>query len=251
MLLSLNALLGFTQLEMAKEDVEKTAFQTHRGLFQFHCLPFGLCNSPSIFQQVMQNILAPYLWLFCLVYIDDIVMYSTSYEDHIVHLDKVLGAIEHLGITLSSTKCHMFYDSILLLGHKVSWLGLLTVWAITKLCQPNKVSDLQTFLGMIVYFSTFIPFYANICSPLFGLLKKGQKWEWREEHKCSFSKVKEALQKAPVLGHPIEGLPYHLYTDTSEVTIGCALQQIQPMTVKDLQGTCLYDHLQKADVPMH
>lgn len=247
---SLDALSGFTQLEMAEEDVEKTAFRTHRGLFQFRHLPFGLCNDPSIFQHVMQGILAPYLWIFCLVYIDDIVVYSKSFEDHIIHLDKILGAIEQAGITLSPTKCHMFYDSILLLGHKVSRLGLSThlekVRAITELHRPNKVSELQAFLGMIVYFSAFIPFYADICSPLFGLLKKGRKWEWNEEHECAFSEAKEALQTAPVLGHPIEGLPYHLYTNSSEIAIGCALQQIQPLAVRDLLGTRLYDRLRKA-----
>ena len=73
----------------------------------------------------MQGILAPYLWIFCLVYIDNIVVYS-KYEDHINHLDKVLEAIEKAGITLSPNKCHLFYGSILLLGHKVSWLGLST-----------------------------------------------------------------------------------------------------------------------------
>ena len=92
---SLDALSGFTQLEMSKEDVEKTAFQTHRGLFQFKQMPFGLRNGPSIFQRVMQGILAPYLWIFCLVYIDDIVIYSKMYEEHINHLDKVLEAIKH------------------------------------------------------------------------------------------------------------------------------------------------------------
>ena len=190
---SLDTLSGFTQLEMAEEDVEKTAFQTHRGLFQFRRLPFGLHNGPSIFQCVMQGILAPYLWIFCLVYIDDIVVYSKSFEDHIIHLDKILGAIEQAGITLSPTKCHMFYDSILILGHKVSCLGLLThlekVHAITELRRPNKVSELQAFLGMIVYFSAFIPFYADICFPLFGLLKKGRKWEWSEEHERAFSEA--------------------------------------------------------------
>ena len=123
---SLNALSGFTQLEMHEDDIEKTAFRTHRGLFQFKRMPFRLRNGPSIFQRVMQGILAPYLWIFCLVYIDDIVIYSKNYEDHIEHLDKVLEAIELAGITLSPVKCHLFYSSILLLGHKVSRLGLST-----------------------------------------------------------------------------------------------------------------------------
>ena len=101
---SLDALSGFMQLELNPGDVEKTAFRTHRGLFQFKRMPFSLRNGPSIFQQVMQGILSPYLWLFCLVYIDDIVVYSKSYEEHIKHLDLVLGAIEKAGITLSPSK---------------------------------------------------------------------------------------------------------------------------------------------------
>ena len=115
------------------------------------------------------------------------------------------------------------------------------VQAITELRCPGKVSELQTFLGMIVYFSAFIPFYADICSPLFGLLKKGKKWEWNEEHERAFEEAKDTLQAAPVLGHPMEGLPYRLYTDASEIAIGCALQQVQPLSVKDLRGTRLVE----------
>ncbi len=91
---SLDALSGFTQLEMDRGDVEKTAFRTHKGLFQFKRMPFGLRNGPSIFQRIMQAILAPYLWLFALVYINDIIIYSRSYEEHIHHLNQVLEAIE-------------------------------------------------------------------------------------------------------------------------------------------------------------
>ena len=230
---SLDALSGFTQLELAKEDIEKTAFRTHRGLFQFKRLPFGLRNGPSIFQRVMQSILAPYLWIFCLVYIDDIVIYSKSYEEHLSHLDQVLAAIEKAGITLSPKKCHLFYGSILLLGHKVSRLGLSThaekVKAIMELERPRKLSQLQAFLGMVVYFSAFIPYYASICAPLFQLLRKGGKWHWGVEQEHAFQSAKSALESSPVLGHPIEGLPYRLYTDASDEALGCSLQQVQPI----------------------
>lgn len=255
---SLDALSGFTQLELDEKDVEKTAFRTHRGLFQFKRMPFGLRNGPSIFQRVMQSVLAPYLWLFTLVYIDDIVVYSKGFEEHIEHLDKVLEAVERAGITLSPAKCHLFYSSILLLGHKVSRLGLSThaekVKAITELARPTKVQELQMFLGMLVYFSAFIPYYASIASPFFQLLRKGAKWEWKAEHEHAFIEAKKALENAPVLGHPIEGKPYRLYTDASDEALGACLQQVQPITVKDLKGTKTYEklkvaHDQNAPVP--
>lgn len=246
---SLDALSGFTQIELAEEDREKTAFRTHRGLFQFKRMPFGLTNGPSIFQRTMQAILAPYLWLFTLVYIDDIVVYSKSYEEHLEHLDKVLEAIERSGLTLSPKKCHLFYRSILLLGHKVSRLGLSThkekVKAILELERPTKASELQTFLGMVVYFSTFIPYYASIAAPLFQLLRKGCRWHWGPEQEHAFQAAKAALQAAPVLGHPVEGRPYRLYTDASDEALGCCLQQVQPITVRDLKGTKTYDRLQR------
>lgn len=255
---SLDALSGFTQLEMDPADVEKTAFRTHQGLFQFKRMPFGLRNGPSIFQRVMQGILAPFLWLFCLVYIDDIVVYSKSFEDHIEHLDKVLGAIEKAGLTLSPAKCHLFYSSIILLGHKVSRLGLSThkkkVETILKLKRPSSVAELRTFLGMAVYFSAFIPHYASIASPLFDLTKKGVRMEWKAEHERAFERIKDALATAPVLGHPIQGSPYRLYTDASGDGMGCTLQQVQPIRVADLKGTKAYEKLKAAfemgeDVP--
>jgi hypothetical protein len=128
----------------------------------------------------MQGVLAPYLWLFTLVYIDNIVVFSKSWEEHLVHLDSVLGAIAKAGITLSPVKCFVGYSSILLLGQKVSCLGFSThaekVAAIIELERPAHISDLQKFLGMCVYFSQYIPFYAYIVTPLFELLKKGVKF---------------------------------------------------------------------------
>lgn len=245
---SLDALAGFTQIEVDPRDVEKTAFRTHKGLFQFKRMPFGLRNGPAIFQRVMQSILAPFLWLFALVYIDDIIVYSKTYEDHIIHLDRLLGAIEQAGLTLSPSKCHLFYSSVLLLGHKVSRLGLSTheekVKAILELRRPTKVSELQTFLGMIVYFSSFIPYYSSIAAPLFQLLRKGAIWKWGQEEEHAFQAAKRALLSAPVLGHPMEKCPYRLYTDASDEALGCTLQQIQPIVIKDLKGTKVYARLQ-------
>jgi hypothetical protein len=125
-LTTLDALAGFTQLTMAPESREKLAFRTHRGLFQFARMPFGYRNGPSVFQRVMQTVLAPFLWIFALVYIDDIVIFSVTFEDHLKHLDLVFSAIAGANLTLSPPKCHLAYQSLLLLGQKVSRLGLST-----------------------------------------------------------------------------------------------------------------------------
>ena len=249
-LTTLDALAGFTQLEVDPKEREKLAFRTHRGLWQFVRMPFGYKNGPSIFQRVMQNALAPFLWIFALVYIDDIVVFSLNFEDHLSHLDQVFRAISETGITLATTKCHFAYQSLLLLGQKVSRLGLSThmekVSAILQLDQPRNIHDLQIFLGMMVYFSSYIPFYAWIAAPLFTLLRKGAKWEWTDLHQEAFELCKQVLVNAPVRGYAVPGKPYRLYSDACDFGLAAILQQVQRIQLRDLRGTKAYEKCEKA-----
>lgn len=205
---TLDALSGFTQLEVAPQDMGKLAFCCHRGLFHFRHLPFGWTNGPATFQWIMQGILAPFLWIFALVYIDDIVVFLLNFEDHLKHLDLVFLAIEELGITLSPKKCHLAYQSLLLLRQKVSHLGLSThkekVDAILQLDKPQTINQLQIFLGMMMYFSAYIPFYAWIIAPLFRLLKKGTALVWGELEQEAFKLSKEVLTNAPFAHMPYQ-----------------------------------------------
>src|SRR5277367_1656670 len=245
-----DALSGFTQLEIASEDRHLTAFRTHRGLHQFRRLPFGLRNGPSVFQRVMNEVLSRYLWIFVLVYIDDIVVYSYTFEDHLKHVDWVLQAIETAGLTLSPSKCFLGYQSLLLLGQKVSRLGISThrekVDAIVAPKPPKNVSELQTFLGMMVYFSNYIPFYAWIVNPLFQLLKKGTTWSWDERHQEAFEISKRVLQSSPVLAYAQPGKGYRLYSDACDYGLAAILQQVQAVKIRDLRGTKVYARLQSA-----
>ncbi len=249
-LTTLDALSGFTQLTMHPNSREQLAFRSHRGLWQFTRMPFGYRNGPSVFQRVMQNVLAPFLWIFALVYIDDIVIFSATFEEHLHHIDQVLKAITGSGITLSLPKCHFAYQSLLLLGQKVSRLGMSThrekVEAILMLEAPRNVHELHTFLGMMVYFSSYIPFYAWIAHPLFQLLRKGVIWEWTELHQEAFELCKQALANAPVRGYAKQGFPYRVYTDACDYGLAGILQQIQPVKIRDLQGSKLYERLQSA-----
>ncbi len=247
---TMDALSGFTQVLIREEDRPKTAFRTHRGLYQFRRMPFGLRNGPSIFQRVMQTVLAPYLWIFTLVYIDDIVVYSKTFDEHVQHLDQVLNAIIEGGVTLSPSKCHFGYHSLMLLGQKVSRLGLSThkdkVDTIVQLAPPKNVSELYTFLGMMVYFSAYIPFYAWIAAPLFALLKKGREWEWGDTQQEAFELCKQVLVQAPVRAHAMPGRPYRVYSDACDYGLAAILQQVQPIQIRDLRGTRLYERLQRA-----
>ena len=186
---TLDALAGFTQLEVNSKEREKLAFRTHHRSWKFIHMPFGYKNGPSIFQQVMQNILAPFLWIFTLVYIDNIVIFSKTYDNHLNHLDQVFKVVAKTGVMLAMTKCHFTYQSLLLLGQEVSHLGLSThmekVSVILKLEEPRNMHNLQIFLGMMVYFSAYIPFYAWIAAPLLVFWRKithGNRWRFIPRH---------------------------------------------------------------------
>jgi Reverse transcriptase (RNA-dependent DNA polymerase)/RNase H-like domain found in reverse transcriptase/Aspartyl protease len=245
----LDALAGFNQMNVKYEDREKTAFRMHLGLYQFVQVPFGIQSGPAAFQRIMQETLAPWLWIFTLVYIDDIITYSKSFEDHLIHLDKVLGAIEKSGLTLAPDKCHIAYESIQLLGQKVSRLGMSTVTekveAIDALAQPTNVKSLQSFIGMMGYYANYIPYYAWIMTSLFKLLRKDAKWKWEEEEKNTFEVAKSTLKASPILAYPIPGNGYRLYTDASRYGIAAVLQQVQKIQVKDLKGTRIHRRLKE------
>ncbi|THH19755.1 hypothetical protein EUX98_g8715 [Antrodiella citrinella] len=233
---TMDALSGFTQVLIQEDDRPKTAFRTHRGLHQFRRMPFGLRNGPSIFQRIMQNVLAPYLWIYALVYIDDIVIYSKTFEEHVEHVDRVLAAVADAGITLSPAKCHFAYRSLMLLGQKVSRLGLSThkdkVDAITQLAEPKNLHELQTFLA-----------------PLFQLQRKDAGWNWTAVHQEAFDLCKQVLTQAPIRAHPIQGLPYRVYTDACDYGLAAILQQVQPIQIKDLQVLVTEVSKNASDIP--
>src|SRR5271156_4614008 len=214
-------------------------------------MPFGWRNGPPEFQRAMQEILAPYLWIFALVYIDDIVVYSKSFEEHLRHVDNVLGAIAKSGLTLSPPKCHLGYRDIVVLGNKVSRLGLSThaekLKAVWKLEAPKTKKLLETFVGLAVYFATYIPFFSWMATPLFKLLRnKEDSFDWGAEHQQAFETIKLALISAPVRGHPVTGRAYRLYTDASDYALAGALQQLQCIAVRDLKNTRIYDKVKSA-----
>src|SRR5260370_4814689 len=201
----------------------------------------------------MNGILAPVLWIFSLVYIDDIMVYYQSYEEHLMHLDQVLQAVKEAQIMLSPKKCHFTYTSILLLGQKVCHLGLSThvekVKATMELATPTNVCTLQSFLGMAIYFSHYIPTSQDTpCWQLPSLNSRGKKvkWEWGKDQETAFCKVQKTFASAPMLGHPTQGYPFWVYSNASNVAVGACLPQVQPIHLGDMKGTKFHDFVIEA-----
>ncbi|QRV94989.1 Retrovirus-related Pol polyprotein from transposon [Ceratobasidium sp. AG-Ba] len=247
---TLDALAGFNQLSIHEDDKHKTAFTCWKGHYEAEKLLFGQRNGPAEFQEVMDQVLAEFKYICALVYIDDIVIYSKTFDEHCIHLDKVLGAIANSGITLSPKKCKIGFDSLILLGQRVSRLGLSThkekVDAILGMAPPKNVPQLHTIIGAIVYFGHMIARMAETCAPLFRLLRKGVPWQWGELEQKAWDLVKRALTSAPVLAYPDTDKPFRLYTDASDVGLSGVLQQIQLIKIKDLAGTRTFERLEKA-----
>ena len=151
---------GYWQVEMDKESQEKTAFVTHKGLFEFNVMPYGLTNAPATFQRLMDIVLAGLKWQCCLVYIDDVVIYSPTFEQHLVDLENVFQALKDANLTLKTSKCHFCRREMRYLGHIITQNGIKPdpdlIKSVTHFPQPKKVKDVQSFLGLTGYYRRFI-----------------------------------------------------------------------------------------------
>ena len=174
---------GYWQAEVANEDIYKTAFTTHEGLYEFLRMPFGLRNAPATFQSAMNRILASHLWNCCLVYIDDVLIFSRTEVEHLEHLERVFHAFKQAGpVTMKPSKCRLFQKELSFLGHIVSQKGIAPmndrVEAIVDMPAPAEVSQLRTFLGMVSYYRAFIPGCSSVAAPLHRLTGKKVPFIW-------------------------------------------------------------------------
>ena len=197
---------GYHQIRIKESDVEKTAFRTHVGHYQWRVLPFGLCNAPATFQSLMNEIFRPYLGKFVLVYLDDILVYSKTPEEHIQHLRLVLSVLRQHKLYAKLAKCHFMKQEVKFLGHVVSKEGLRVdpakTSAVEKWPVPRSPHDVRCFLGLANYFRRFIQGYSKLVRPMNNLLKKDAEWVWSAECQDAFDGVKFALVNAPVLRMP-------------------------------------------------
>ena len=222
---------GYWQVAMDPDSIDKTAFSCQSGLFQFRVLPFGVCNGPPTFQRLMEHVLSGLQWKICLLYLDDIIVFSKTFEEHLEKLSQVLSRIGKAGLKISPKKCHFFQHQVHFLGHVVSKDGVGTDWSKTQAVRdwpiPTSVKQVRSFLGLCSYYRRYVHNFAQIARPLHKLTEKDTFFNWTEECQASFDQLKHLLTTSPVLAYPIPGLPYILDTDSSLSAHGSVLSQVQ------------------------
>jgi hypothetical protein len=225
---------GYHQVRIADEDVPKTAFRTPLGLVQWRVLPFGLSNAPATFSSVLAEVFGPAFSSFTCVYLDDILVFSKSVEEHTKHLKMVLDRLREYKLYAKLSKCSFFQKEVHFLGHVVRAgeiaMDPAKIQSVQNWPAPKDVHQLRSFLGLANYFRRFIKSFAHITAPLNELTHKEVQFNWSEQHDAAFNQVKVALTTAPCLALPdFEAArtdkPFVVTTDASDFGIGAILTQ--------------------------
>lgn len=222
---------GYHQVRIEESDVPKTAFRTRYGHFEFLVLPFGLTNAPATFMHMMQSIFRPHLDDFVIVFLDDILIYSKTRDEHEQHVEKVLQLLRQNKLYAKESKCEFFKNEVSFLGHVVGERGISMeeqkVKAVRDWPVPKDVSDVRSFLGLAGYYRKFVRKFSEIASPLSELLQKNVVFKWTQQHDDAFNALKHALTTAPVLIIPDVELPLTVRSDSSGFAVGATLMQDQ------------------------
>ncbi|TWW54009.1 Retrovirus-related Pol polyprotein from transposon opus [Takifugu flavidus] len=232
---------GYNQVPVAEQDRPKAAFCTPFGLFEFNRMPFGLCNAPSTFQWLMQRMFGDQQGQSLLLYLDDIIIFSSSVEQHLQRLEMVLGRLQGQGLKVKVEKCAIFQEQVLYLGHIISSQGVSTepkkIETVAGWQRPRHISELWSFLGFASYYRRFVDGFAKMAKPLHQLVadlagtktKRGSGQAlgsaWTPECEESFNALKSRLVSTPVLAYADFSRPFILETDASHSGVGAVLSQ--------------------------
>lgn len=220
---------GYYQIRIKSEDVQKTAFRTRYGHYEFLVMPFGVTNAPAVFMDYMNRIFRPYLDKFVVIFIDDILIYSRNFEEHELHLKIVLQILRDKKLFVKLSKCEFWLSEVKFLGHVISQGGVTVdpskVETVLNWTQPKNVTEVRSFLGMAGYYRRFIRKFSQIALPLTRLTRKDNPFVWDEDCEKSFQELKTRLTTAPILVIPDSTLGFEVYCDASLKGLGCVLMQ--------------------------
>ena len=220
---------GYYQVRIAEGDEPKTTCVTRYGSYEFLVMPFGLTNAPATFCTLMNKIFHPFLDKFVVVYLDDIVIYSNTLEEHVDHLRQVFRLLRQNELYVKKEKCSFALGEVGFLGHRIKDGRLMMdeskIKAIQEWDPPTKVPQLRSFLGLVNYYRRFIKGYSARAAPLTDLLKKSKAWMWDEKCQQAFEDLKKAMTEEPVLALPDHTKVFEVHTDASNFAIGGVLMQ--------------------------
>ena len=220
---------GYNQIRMARGEEWKTAFRTRYGHFEYNVMPFGLTNAPATFQNFINDCLREYLDIFCTAYLDDILVYSNSLEEHILHVQKVLDALQRNKVFLKPEKCEFHTQSTTYLGLVIEPTGIKMdqkkLEAVKNWSTPKTVKDVQAFLGFANFYRRFIFGFSKIASPLTRLTRKDTSFKWTQDAQIAFEKLKNSFTTAPVLAHFDPEKAIIVETDASDYVSAGILSQ--------------------------
>jgi hypothetical protein len=228
---SLDANQGFFQVPLSPSSQEKAQFTCHLGTYSWRVCPFGLTGMPFTFQALMDKILGNLKWHTCLVYVDDVLIWGKSFEEHLNRLEDVLKCFRAGNIKLKPSKCDFFEDKLKFLGYILTQDGVEAdpekVNVVKNSPYPKNVKELQRFNGFVNFYKEFIPSFSHLMKPLYNLTKPENKFDFIALHQANLNKIKESLIRAPILAHYKDNLPLIVRTDCSAEAAGVILIQIQ------------------------
>jgi len=220
---------AYYNLRIAEGDEWKTAFRTQYGLYEYCVMPFGLTNAPASFQRWMNEILSDYIDIFCVAYLDDILVFSLDEETHREHVWAVLTRVQDTGLTLKASKCEFHTTETEYLGYVISPQGLRMdeekIRTIKDWKEPTNVKGIQSFLGFVNFYRQFIKDYSKITTPLSSLTRKEKAWEWGDKQQEAFETLKKAMITEPILQHFDPERAVTIETDASDYAIGAICSQ--------------------------
>jgi hypothetical protein len=194
---------AYHHLRIAKGDEWKTAFRTKYRLYEYLVMPFGLTNTPASFQSWINEALSDYLDIFCIAYLDDILIYSDNIETHRKHVKMILNRVEEVGLTLKASKCEFHTDRTEYLGYIIAPTGVSMdpekVKAVEEWWEPTNIKGVQSFLGFANFYRRFIRDFSKITAPLTKLTRKDRPWEWNDAAQAAFEQLKAAMISQPIL----------------------------------------------------
>ncbi|GBG71078.1 hypothetical protein CBR_g8377 [Chara braunii] len=220
---------GYHQIEVHPDDQYKTAFRTRYGHYEFIVMPFGLTNALATFQRCINDLFRPWLDRFVVVYLDDILVFSKTPQEHQGHLRQVLEKLREANFKINAKKCEWVKTQVLYLGHVLDGDGIKPedskIAAIRDWPTPRTLTELQSFLGLANYYRKFVRSFFTIAAPLRRLLRKETIWKWDKDCTSAMKKLKQALIEYPVLKVADPSLPFVVTMDAKQYGIGAVLQQ--------------------------